>query len=193
MIRDTKAEAERPLSGGPDLSPVRGFLRVAGPLVFLTGLAFLVTGMVSFFQGFMSFGPGGSDGPPQYFWCVFVGMPLLAVGGMMTSAGYAGLVARYMSGEVAPVQRDTFNYLAKGTRPGVRDVVGAVAEGFASAHTTATCPKCRATVPAGSRFCPGCGASTVPAECAACGASVPASARFCVDCGAAVGPSLENA
>ena len=193
MIRDTKTEADRPLPGGPDLTPVRVFLRIAGPLVFLTGLAFLVTGMASFFQGFGSFGPGGFDGPPRYFWCVFVGIPLLAVGGMMTTAGYAGLITRYMSGEVAPVQRDTFNYLAKGTRPGVRDVVGAVAEGFASARSTATCPKCGATLPAGSRFCPACGAPAVPAECPSCGASVPASARFCADCGAAVGPSLGNA
>ncbi|HEV2449414.1 MAG TPA: SPFH domain-containing protein [Thermoplasmata archaeon] len=52
------------------------------------------------------------------------------------------------------------------------------------------CPKCGTMIPAGSRFCPSCGASTAPAPagptitCPKCNASMSASAKFCPSCGA---------
>jgi adenylate cyclase len=46
------------------------------------------------------------------------------------------------------------------------------------------CPACRAESPAGSRFCPNCGAA-LGSRCGACGAELPGGARFCNQCGAA--------
>jgi predicted amidophosphoribosyltransferase len=46
------------------------------------------------------------------------------------------------------------------------------------------CPKCRAEVPAGARFCGSCGAPVVRAiPCPGCKTEVPAGAKFCMNCG----------
>ncbi len=59
----------------------------------------------------------------------------------------------------------------------------------AAANAAATtCPHCSAAIPAGSKFCPGCGKEAVaPANkfCTQCGAQVPAGAKFCPGCGTA--------
>ena len=55
----------------------------------LIGLIFLIVGMVSFFTAF------GGGGPPWLFWCCFVGIPLLFVGGVMCMFGFMGGLARY--------------------------------------------------------------------------------------------------
>ena len=54
-------------------------------LIAAVGLIFLIIGMASFFSAF------GGGGPPRLFWCCFVGMPLLFVGGVMNLAWIAVL------------------------------------------------------------------------------------------------------
>jgi membrane protease subunit (stomatin/prohibitin family) len=50
---------------------------------------------------------------------------------------------------------------------------------------TATCPNCRASVPANAKFCPECGTRLGgPARCPQCNAELPAGAKFCAECGA---------
>jgi hypothetical protein len=107
----------------PKHKPVRRFLRVAGPLTALAGLIFLAVGMISFFAAM------GSYGAPKYFWCAFVGMPLLFVGIVLSKFGYIGSVVRYLAAESAPVAKDTVNYMAEGTRDSVKDLARAVTEG----------------------------------------------------------------
>ncbi|MBI2948490.1 MAG: hypothetical protein HYY23_12670 [Verrucomicrobia bacterium] len=106
---------------------VRSFLRIAGPIVALVGLSFLAVGMTSFFSSF------GSFEPPRFFWCGFVGMPLLFVGVVLCKFGYFGAVARYIAAEAAPVAKDTVNYMAEGTKDAVKTVARAVAEGVQEA------------------------------------------------------------
>lgn len=110
----------------PHHDAIRGFLRVAGPLLMLAGVGFMATGMVSFFSAFGSF-----DGPPRYFWCFFVGVPLLGVGLILSKLGYMGAISRYIAGELAPVAKDGFNDVAQGIEPGVRSISRSVAEGYA--------------------------------------------------------------
>lgn len=52
----------------------------------------------------------------------------------------------------------------------------------------AVCPKCGASVPAGSRFCLSCGEKmeTNASFCPNCGRPLPAGAKFCSECGAPV-------
>jgi membrane protease subunit (stomatin/prohibitin family) len=58
----------------------------------------------------------------------------------------------------------------------------------AAAAATSPCPKCQAAVPAGAKFCPGCGEKIEAAtHCTECGAEVPAGAKFCPGCGKKVG------
>ncbi len=66
-----------------------------------------------------------------------------------------------------------------------------VAAGAASvAPATMTCPNCRATIPANSKFCPNCGTQLQTAAatitCPKCGTENAAGSRFCTNCGTAL-------
>jgi hypothetical protein len=140
----------------PQHSNTRQVLRTVGPLLAGTGALLIVVGVGSFFASF------GSFEPPRYFWCCFVGMPLLAIGLAVTKMGFLGSFVRYHSGEVAPVQKDTFNYLAKGTQDGVKTLAAAVGEGLAAgraARTGVHCRRCNRGIDADARFCKNCGVS----------------------------------
>lgn len=47
---------------------------------------------------------------------------------------------------------------------------------------TETCPECGAAIPAGAKFCNGCG-KKLGNFCPDCGAAIPAGAKFCGECG----------
>lgn len=170
---------------------VRNVLRAVGPLVAGAGLLLTIVGLGSFFSTFASFGPGGDFGPPRYFWCAFLGLPLVFVGIVLCFAGYGGAVQRYMMGEQVPVARDAFNDLARGTRGGVRDLAEAVGAGLAAGGAgfggppSEPCRSCGGAVPDGARFCPGCGAARAGGSCPSCGAGTGPDDRFCPHCGAA--------
>jgi hypothetical protein len=101
-----------------------------------------------------------------------------------------GAVGRYMAGEMAPVAKDTFNYMADGTQDGIRTVARAVGEGLGlrdggGAATVVLCHRCNGENDADAKFCSECGApirKTKP--CAGCGELSDPGARFCDNCGA---------
>jgi hypothetical protein len=104
----------------------------------------------------------GSNELPRYFWCAFVGMPLLFVGAAMSIFGFLGSVSLYVSREAAPVQKDTFNYLAEGTQVGVRTVATALGEGLTvgmhkAQDTGKRCLQCHHDNDLDARFCKNCG------------------------------------
>ena len=148
---------ERMIDPGHD--DVRKVLRVVGPAVAGVGLVFLVVGMVSFFSAF------GTFEPPRLFWCMFVGIPLLGVGLGITKFAFLGSIFRYVMGETAPVAKDTFNEMARGTAPAARDFARDVSRGIAEGLATpgrderaAFCPKCGAGASPDDRYCSKCGA-----------------------------------
>jgi hypothetical protein len=167
----------------PGHDELRDTLRVVGPAVVGVGVIFLVIGIGSFFSAF------GSFQPPRYFWCAFVGIPLMALGVAICRFAFMGAVARYMADEVAPVGKDVVNYMADGTKDAVRDVAAAVGEGFregpaAKEPRAVHCPKCNADNEASANFCKACGAPMAQRkECPACGELNDADARFCDHCG----------
>ena len=118
--------------GLPHQSGLRTTLRIVGPLLLAVGLLLTVAAMVDFFAAF------GSFGSPRNFWMAFVGLPLVAVGGWLTQAGFLGSAARYISGEVTPV---------------LRDAIGAVRAG----EPGRLCPSCGGTNAADATFCDDCG------------------------------------
>lgn len=160
----------------PGHQQLRQILRVVGPGIILVGLVFVAIGLISFFSSF------GSFGPPRYFWCVFVGMPLIALGSAITKFAFMGSVLRYMSAESAPVGKDTFNYLADGTQGGVRTMARAVREGFSPVDTA--CPQCGHGNDADAKFCDECGQPmSQEITCPQCSTVNRLGARFCNDCG----------
>jgi hypothetical protein len=88
----------------------------------VVGVIFSAIGFGSFFSAF------GTFEPPRYFWCVFIGFPLIGVGAMICKFAFLGSVTRYMANEVAPVGKDVVNYMADGTKGAVRDMAAAVGE-----------------------------------------------------------------
>ena len=185
-----------------------------GPLLILVGALFVLVGLVDFFSAFnrASSGafpgiPGGGDvvwstsvdgfpwvnssrsGGPTKFWCLFVGLPLVAAGIGMTTAGYKGAIARYSAGELAPVAADTFNYVADTTQEGVRTMVGGVVAGLrdeagGKTEHAVICRRCGAENGEASKFCDQCG-DGLPTEiaCPSCSAINDPDARFCDGCG----------
>jgi hypothetical protein len=120
---DSQAMDDRQLSS-PHHQTTRSVLRIGGPILAVVGLIFLIVGLVDFFGAF------GGGGPPQRFWCFFVGMPLLFVGLVMTQFGYLGAFYRYVATEATPVATDAFNETADGIQPGVRKIARSIAEGL---------------------------------------------------------------
>src|SRR5437868_3667611 len=84
----------------PHHNAIRMVLQVGGPLLGIVGLIFTIVGLVSFFSSI------GSFEPPRYFWCAFVGLPLIFVGLGMSMTGFLGAYYRYFAGEAAPVAKD---------------------------------------------------------------------------------------
>lgn len=156
-------------------------LRTVGFFLLAAGLVLEAIGMTSFF-GAMS---GG--GPPRYFWCSMVGLPILFVGLVLLRLGYLGAVSRYAASETAPVVADTTNYLVRETASSMRIAARAVAEGLRGegADATTECPACHKPQPGDANFCSACG-TPMPSEvlCRACQRTNPNTARFCNGCGA---------
>lgn len=153
-FRRRLTELEQP-SGG--YREIRTVARVLGPLLLLTGATFIIVAVANFFAAM------NSHRPPEYFWCFFAGVPLVGIGSALIQFGYLGWFLRYIATETAPVQKDTFNYVARGIRPGVTDLVQAVRDGLAD-----DTPE---TSAAERKFCSQCGQATAK------------SANFCSDCG----------
>ena len=163
---------------------IRSVLRIVGPCLLVVGGLFMLVGMISFFTSF------GSFGPPRYFWCCFVGAPLMFFGFVITNMGFMGAISRYTAGESAPVAKDTFNYLADGTRDGVRDIAGAITEGVHRATVirgeNVECPKCQDLNDPNARFCDQCGEKLATFRaCGVCSTPNHFDANFCDNCGEA--------
>jgi hypothetical protein len=170
----------------PQHDQTRDFLRILGPTVLVIGVIFAVIGVGSFFSSF------GTFEPPHYFWCAFIGLPLIAVGSAICKFAFLGSVSRYMANEIAPVGKDVVNYMAEGTKGAVHDVAAAVASGLKDGTTgrevrILRCHKCSIDNEAPANFCKACGspfAKDIP--CPECGKLNDPDARFCGQCGKSV-------
>lgn len=147
--------------------------RILGPLLIVIGVIFLIIGMVSFFSAF------GSFGMPKYFWCAFVGIPMIGIGSFMTKFAY-----------LKPIS----NYVADETKESIGTVAGTVAKevgkhiNFGSGQPTETervrCHKCNHPNDLDSKFCSNCGSGLLKSvSCPSCGELNDPDAKFCDNCG----------
>ena len=77
-----------------------------------------------------------------------------------------------------------------GVAAGAAGVAGAAAGGAGAAGAAGVCSGCGAALPAGSRFCPACGAPCGQAAerfCPGCGRKAEPGAKFCAGCGQKLG------
>ena len=119
-------------------SSIRFMFRVAAIGVLVLAGYFLYVGLADFFAA--------DDDPPQKFWMLFVGLPLVAVGLWLAGAGFGGAAARYAAGETAPVARDSLDYLTR-NHPAAEPTGGPY------------CRACGTRNDATASFCDSCGKS----------------------------------
>jgi ribosomal protein L40E len=179
----------------------RDVCRILGPLALIAGVVMFGIGIYDFTNSFGSQSrPGllnfpGSPQPesnkPDLFWLCFVGMFVLIGGVFLTKIGYMGAAARYVAAETAPVATDTINYMAEGTKEGVKTVVGAVAEGLrgdGEAETIVRCLKCNEENDSDAKFCKSCGEALQKSmSCPSCNELNDPDANFCDNCGSSLG------
>ncbi len=165
---------------------VRGVMQVVGPLMVVVGGLFALIGLGSFFSSF------GSFEPPRFFWCAFIGLPMVGIGLSICKVAYLGSIQRYVASETAPVARDTFNYMVDGTQDSVKTLSRSVAEGLrdgmgAKEDDTVACSQCGDLNASDANFCNGCGSPLTHTQtCGRCNEENDAAAKFCDRCGNAL-------
>jgi len=152
----------------------RTVLRVLGPMIAIAGIictaiAFIDLLTLDFFE------------EPKFFGLAFLGIPLLFVGGVMSMFGYGGTIAKYQSREYAPVAKDTFNYIAQETKPGLKEIADAFNGEQAQSKRT-QCKNCHFENNHHAKFCNQCGTKLLH-TCSNCGVDNPPNASFCHHCG----------
>ncbi|MCT8136733.1 zinc ribbon domain-containing protein [Anaerobacillus sp. CMMVII] len=118
---------------------------------------------------------------PKFFWLFFVAIPFIFSGFVVSGLGYGGTVAKYQSREYAPVAKDTFNYLAKETTSGVKDITNAIQQGVGSKQEL-TCHSCQHPNASHAKFCSECG-EKLAQVCGQCEQVNSQEAKYCNSCG----------
>ena len=113
----------------PNTAEQKRQLKKWGQRLLVVGGLFVAVGLGSFFSSM------GTFEPPRYFWCTFIGFPMLWFGGMLFLLAHLGTIKRFMAGEAAPVAKDTINYMGKNTKEGVSDFAEALFDGMHQAQT----------------------------------------------------------
>jgi transcriptional regulator with XRE-family HTH domain/ribosomal protein L40E len=157
-------------------------LRVAGWICLGIGLTLLFGGLIAFVSGFGSFSDfgGGVSGVLLFG----AGGFLTVIGAALLGFGYYGSVARYTAGEVAPVAKDTTNYMLDGTREELSKSIKTAAEALKTPdkESLPVCPRCGTVNEKGAHYCDHCGA-LLGKICPNCGENNDGDALHCRKCG----------
>ena len=155
----------------------RSFFRLLGPILLFIGVACICVALIDFFtlQGFEE---------PKFFWLFFIALPIIFIGFVLSGLGFGGSIAKYQSREYAPVAKDTFNYLAKETTSGVREISNALQQGSAS-NLSSTCHSCHQQNSINAKFCNHCGEKLV-LICRSCQQENKIDAHYCNHCGSSL-------
>lgn len=105
-----------PVGDNPGHATTRTTLRMLGGIVAMAGVVFTAIAFINFFSAF------GTMQPPRLFWCAFVGMPLIFVGGAMLKFGFMGAVTRYSANEVVPVASDSVKHVLGDAKELLQDI-----------------------------------------------------------------------
>lgn len=125
-------------------------LKIAGAVSLGAGLILAVTGFINFFASM------GSDEAPKLFFLCFIGLPLMAFGGMMLLLGFGREIMRYQKNEGMPVIKET----AAEVVSGIDELKQSKAEEAKNEEEkkSLTCPSCGTENDEDGNFCKNCGA-----------------------------------
>lgn len=152
---------------------LRKKLRTLGKILTTIGGIFIVVGTIDFFTADLFEGP-------KLFWMSFLGIIILFPGLVCLSYGYMGSVARYTASEVAPVKKDTINYMLDGTKDEIARTIKTVR------GNVLTCTNCGEDLDIDSSFCNHCGYK-IKKECNNCNTVNDSDSKYCKTCGKELG------
>lgn len=144
----------------PQGENVKQVLRLVGPVIFGIGVILMIVAGVDFFSAFRT------GRLPDRFWCFFLAIPALWLGAVLSMGGFMGRLFRYQLSQVAPVQTDYINYMAREAGPAVETAAEALGAGLARGFERGrehlppervTCPTCHAENDTSAYFCNQCG------------------------------------
>ena len=141
--------------------------KITGICLIVAGAAFAITGFIDFFTSF------GTGDMPSLFWCLFIGLPMLAAGASPTALGFRREITGYVKNETIPV----INEAGQEITPAVSAIAKAV-----KGEESNLCPICSKPNDEEAKFCRHCGADLL-VTCKNCGKKVKSGA-FCSECGA---------
>lgn len=151
---------------------LRRQLRILGFILTFIGGLLTVISFIDFLSSYNNFNK------PSLFWLSFLSFPCLAIGLFCLYYGYMGAVKRYTSSEIAPVAKDTINYLLDGTKESLSDV----AREIKSNEKVLVCQICQERNNGNAKFCQKCG-SKLTKTCPTCHVDNDQKANYCINCG----------
>ena len=143
--------------------------KIVGLCLLVLGIIFTAVGFISFFSAMSSFDP------PKYFWCAFLGLPLLGLGGMLTMFGFKSEMSRYIKNESIPVINEASEELS----PAIKSVASTVKESLDTKEILCSCGK---ENDADSKYCSACG-KPLFTVCPNCNKELEQDSAFCNACG----------
>lgn len=157
----------RELIMGKKHEKTKKILKIIGPIIALCGLGLAIMGfadmIISTRKGEM----------PSLFWGLIAGLPLIAIGAMISLTGFRREIIRYTKNESVPVVNEAGEEIAP--------AVSAIASAAKGAERN-ICPDCGKPNEEGAKFCRHCG-KPLYITCPVCGEQVRAGA-YCDKCGA---------
>lgn len=143
-------------------------LKVIGIILVSIGGVCAIIGFVDFFIAMANMSQ------PTMFFLLFIGIPLLGIGGSILGFAFRSEIMRYNKNESVPI----INEASDEMKPTFRNVASAVKE---SMNESIVC-SCGTTNDKDSRFCKKCGKELYKV-CPNCNAKVENDSEFCTKCG----------
>ena len=140
-------------------------LRISGIICLSLGTVLSVIGFIDFIITMVNL-----TGVPKLFFLLFIGLPLVASGGMMLMFSFRKEILQYTKNETMPVYKETCEEIAPVIKNAVAD------------NTKITCV-CGALNDSDSKFCKECGKELFKI-CPTCNTKNDKDSGFCKNCGA---------
>ncbi len=175
-------------------------LKKSSKICLAIGIPVLIAGIVLFIIGFSNFNSSSISTAGSKMamlaagsFVIFIGFVLIAVGIYTTFFAHAREISSYTASSVAPVIKDTAEYLAPTTNNVVKEISESISEGIAKGKSSSNkgdnagkvvCQNCGQKNESTAKFCSNCGnAITQEKFCSSCGSKLESDAKFCSNCG----------
>lgn len=172
---------------------VKRKLKTVGKILLSIGIVTSITGIILLILGFANVGDFSSNIDMVLFmvggFLFAIGFAILGFGIYATFFAHAREIGSYTASSVAPVLKETTEYIAPTINNTVGGMAESISEGIASGKAKGKaeaiiCQDCGEKNEKGSEFCSNCGKSLDTAKyCANCGKKIENDDKFCPHCG----------